>query len=248
MRKSMKCYWGKFSLPLNFIRIFLGMSRNLRKSSIQSGLNRLKILAFLVIIYLASGIFIVFSENNSTTEDSSSSKRIQFNFQKILSENFQTYRNEEIGLKFNYPKDMKIQRYTPEEIKEITMSNDLLPIDRTVFSLNPKPWVTGTEFHDGLIIILAYYQYEKQVVDQLLIEISNRDGSDPYESTAQKGLLNGKSVTIENYCCYGGDSTTYHFFTKSNKYYVKIEFLSAGPDKDKFDIVADKILTSLEFN
>ena len=229
------------------------MTKSLKKSSNQSGLNKFKILVFLAILYLASGVFIVFSDQDSTSNSSPSTnnsypERIQFDFQEILSENFQEYVNVDIGLKFDYPKEIKMHHYTPDELENITMSGDLLPFDGMTLLLNPKPWVTGIEFHDGLLITLTYYQYEKQIVDPILIEISNRDGFDNYESTAQKGFLNGKSVIIEHYCCYGGDSTTYHFFTNNNKYYVRIEVSTAGPDKDKFEVIARRILNSLEFN
>ena len=174
--------------------------------------------------------------------------RVKYDSQKTLSEKLSEHRNDDVGIKFSYPEEMLIYYYSPEEEKQnFEIDNSLLPIDSINFSLIPDLSEEGTEFHDGLNIRIVYYPYDQRLISPYIEDILKNDGSEPYESVAKRDTLKEKAVIKESYCCYGGDTTTYHFFTKQNKYYVKLTVSFAGPDKDKFKVIAEKILDSLEF-
>ena len=210
-------------------------------------MNKFKALIILVVLILGSILVSsVVSKSSNKVANQEQNKRISFDF-KALSNDFTEYNNENFGLKFAYPAEMQVNYLSSEEIKNTAIVNELLPVNMGYFLLDPEPDIRGTEFHDGLLISLSYYLYDISIESNLK-KILSQSGAEPYESTGKLVYLQGKQVVEERYCCYGGDTRTYHFFTKNKKYYVKFAISSAGPEKEKFDMISEKILQSLEFN
>ncbi len=159
-----------------------------------------------------------------------------YDFGKILNSDFTLYNDEKIGFSIKYPSEMKIYKYDPKQ-------------DSRYINLSLVSQVAeGTELFDGLSIDFNFY---KNNDNRSLEAIAPQKSMRAYPQEGD--LLSREEVFINNIpmiktfrCCWGGGDTVYYVLTKKDEYVVEIDIFSTGPDKEKFNKVADKIIQSFQ--
>lgn len=184
----------------------------------------------------------------SADQNSSNRKRNIFDFEKIMNNKFLIWKNEEVGFSIKYPAEVTIYQYKSREIKERYPAIEGLVLAGAVnFSLVSQ-LAEGTELFDGLSIdVLSYKNFNKVSLEQIVPQETKRSYAE------EGGVISRQKVTINSLeglkiitCCWGGKEPSYYFITKNNEYILKIDIFSVGPDKEKFDLIANKIIQSLE--
>ncbi len=173
-----------------------------------------------------------------------------YDFNKIMTEDFPTYENKEFGFSIGYPLESEQSDLSTQSIKDRHGSEtEEAYIGGNRFDLIAQP-PGAYEYYDGLIVDVIYFdnlrkknltQFVKQFIDY-----------DPEYGTGTKSdgdvNINGNIGKKLTYCCYAGGSSMYFFLTKSNKYIIGIYRTPFGPDREKYDQVAEKMVKSFKID
>lgn len=170
--------------------------------------------------------------NSSHAQKANTNNRIVYDFTKILSENFLTLRNEQLGLSIRYPKEAII--YHADQKVNISL------VSQTT---------EGTELFDGLSIHLFYSEnLDRSTLEQIVPQKTKSDYSEEGVVSLREHVTINNSPSLKIFtCCWGGGTLSYYFLSKNNKYIVQINIFSVGPDKTKFDQIADRIIQSFQY-
>lgn len=176
-------------------------------------------------------------------------KRTSYNFEKILSKEFLVFENKEIGFRIKYPLESDPYIYNEQQAKGKFMSVvGEHAIGGVALSLVSQPQDVQTELYDGMAIEIAYYKNSKsRTLEQVIQEQTKNYDIKTGFGTRMEGTLtinaNKGAKMIE--CCFGGKTEIYYFLTKGEKYFIKVVVFTAGEDERQFEIIAERIITSL---
>ena len=124
------------------------------------------------------------------------------------------------------------------------------PIGGIELSLLSQLKDVETEVHDGMIIKIAYFENSKRLTLEQIIQeqTKNYDIETGFGTRMESGLtINGNRGAKLIDCCFGGETEMYYFLTKEGRYFIEIMVFTAGQNKMQFEMVAEKIISSLSF-
>ena len=215
-------------------------------------------------LFLAIGLFIVvsllslpkqkadlthFTSIHPTLINKPSIKnRVSYDFTKILSKDFLIYENERIGFSIKYPSQATIYKYGGDELRSLNIADQIKIVDAIDFSLTSQK-VEGTELFDGLDIKLIYLEnLNKLSLEQRVPQKIASDYPKEGDITSRENININNINGLKTFkCCWGGGTLSYYFPSKNNEYIIQIDIFSVGPDQEKFNLVADKIIQSFHY-
>lgn len=175
-----------------------------------------------------------------------------FDFDKILSEDFLTYTNDEIGFSIKYPAESRKQVFTASEEQSPFRGNPNFPhpLGAIGFYMIADP-PGADEWVNGLSIDFYYYKTTPNFNLETAIKWVQK------ENCAASGqIISGGNiivpVTFDNIQGYkvmcGNPGAIYLFPAQQNNYFIEIDDNPSGFQHDKFKLVADKMMSSLKFH
>lgn len=178
------------------------------------------------------------------------SERVNYDFEKILNENFLLFKNDSIGFSIAYPPEIIPYIYNKKDAQDkfghLNWGEE--PDGAVNFSLLSQP-EGADEIYDGLSLDVIYYKSSVSNSMNKMIGYL----TDGYDSKTQQGTELSGSITIDGIkgyrlvnCCYGGGTNIYLFPVHNNGFFIEIDVFSPGQESEKFNQVADKMLNSFK--
>lgn len=195
----------------------------------------------LIILSISTVLIISLAKNTEKRP-----KRVTYDFNKFSTEDFIVFKSQKIGFALRHPKEMKVYYHNPSENNNY-LYNDLKFTEYINLSLTSQ-LAEGVELFDGLSIDIYYYQNQgKLTIESAIPKMDQNEYPREGDIILKEDLfINKIKITKALICCWGGGHTDYYFTTENGNWFIIISIFSAGPDKEKFIQLADKILQSLE--
>ncbi|HSW88814.1 MAG TPA: hypothetical protein VLG12_06655 [Candidatus Saccharimonadales bacterium] len=207
-----------------------------------------------VIVILFFTIKVEFRVNQSKNNDIvipsptvSLRKRTVYNFGKLMTEKLLKYENTDMGFSIGY-----LPEEQPYIHEDKNLQTDFVGFGKEIsngavsFGLSSQP--SGAyELYDGFNLSIISFPLESSKSLEQLVHEAYVDHYDQYGfGTKVVGvvLLSGNKAWKIASCCMGGENYSYYLSTKNNKY-LRIDIYSLGPEKDKFNLVVDRMLSSI---
>lgn len=170
-----------------------------------------------------------------------------YDFEKLLAQKFISYKNIPADFSIEYPQEAEIYDFGNQVESDFKL--EPLKAEGGINISVVSQLAEGTELFDGLHIDITYYKNSSKLSLGSLIDKVRK----PYENSNPPQVQKEEKISINNSMGYlfvhndwGGESVNYYFFSKGREYIVHINVFSVGPDKEKFDKVANKIVSTLK--
>lgn len=215
---------------------------------------------FLVAISALAFVIVLNLPQNRTSETKPTLKsqtteatqgRIAFNFEKISQEDFREYKNQKMGISIRYPEGAELYEYSDNEIKQKSFGSGEENVTGAISISLVSQLAKGTELFDGLSLDLVKYSNSqkrslREFVDGEIKILEEAYSLEKLElrKDIKVGSITGTEIVTSG---WGGGYTRYYFISESTNNFIEIQIFSAGPDSEKFDEVANRVVSSFRY-
>ena len=213
-------------------------------------------LIILTLILMLSIIFllIIYSNNYNKQEFTQPIKdNITKSEPSPLSESIKERKNYNFDQLLNSFRKIALDEYSlvleiPQQTNFILVSNENNDKKIAEYAIHLESSdSTGTEVYDGMLIRMnIYVKNQESIKNTYGREQSNEDiklFAEQKLTFKEQIALGNNKFTVINYCCYGG--ITKEYLISNDKYIFEFDTYTAGPDKENYNKLVEKILKSI---
>jgi len=201
---------------------------------------------FLLIIYsnnyIKQEIPQTVKDNNTKSEPSplseSINKRKNYNFDQLLN-SFRKITIDEYSIALEIPKQTNFILVSKE-------NNDKKVAEYAIHLESSDS--TGTEVYDGMLIKMNIHIKDQESIKNTY---GREQSTEDIKLFAEQKItfkepiaLGNNTFTVINHCCYSG--ITKEYLLSNDKYIFEFDTYTAGPDKENYNKLVEKILNSIK--